>query len=649
MAARLRAEWLAVYVETPAHLRLPEADRERVIHTLRLAEQLGAETVTLSGQSVSEEILTYARTRNVSKIVVGKPLRPRWREVVFGSVVDELARNTDDIDVYVISGEHDDSRPPSTRPPDHTSDWSAYGRALAVVVLCTVLDWLMFPAFEKANLVMVYLLGVTVVAVRGERIAAILASVLSVAAFDFFFVSPYLSFAVTDLEYLVTFAVMLVVALVISTLAVRLRQQAEAARQRERRTAALYAMSRELASTRATDGLLQAAARHIHEVFESQVCLLLPDTTGHLRPWHEATKGPKGPAPTQSRQGPSHGLGSAVLFALDTKEQSVAQWVYVHRQMAGLGTATLPSAAALYVPLLASRGAVGVLGVRPIQPRRLQAPEQIRLLETFASQLALVLERTTLAEEAQHAQVQIETERLRSSLLSSVSHDLRTPLASIAGAASSLLEESAPLDAATRHELCQTIYEEANRLNRLVNNLLDMTRLESGVIQVHKEWQPLEEVIGAALTHLDAQLGAHPFTTHLPADLPLVPLDSGLIEQVLINLLDNAVKHTPPGSPVTLSAWATEGAVTVEVADQGPGLPPGAEHRIFEKFYRVQRDAMPSGAGLGLTICRGMVEAHGGRIWAENRPGGGTAVRFTLPLNGAPPHVAPATDIAEDH
>src|SRR5215510_8476321 len=308
MAALLRAEWLAVYVETPTQLRLPEADRERVVNTLRLAEQLGAETATLSGHSVSEELLTYARTRNVSKIVVGKPLRARWREIVFGSVVDELARNTDDIDVYVISGEHDNSRPPSTRPPDHTSDWSAYGWALAVVVLCTVLDWLMFPVFEKANLVMVYLLGVTVVAVRGERSAAILASVLSVAAFDFFFVTPYLSFAVSDLQYLVTFVVMLLVALVISTLTVRLRQQAEAARHRERRTAALYALSRELASTPDTDNLLQAAARHLHEVFESQVGLLLPDATGRLQPWASAA------------EGLSQGLGGQMFLTLDTKE-----------------------------------------------------------------------------------------------------------------------------------------------------------------------------------------------------------------------------------------------------------------------------------------------------------------------------------------
>ena len=456
-----------------------------------------------------------------------------------------------------------------------------------------------------------------------------LASVLSVAAFDLCFVSPTMSFAVAHLEYLVTFAVMLLVALVISTLTVRLHQQAEAARHRERRTAALYALSRELASTPDTDGLLQAAARHLHEVFESQVSLLLPDATGRLQPWASAA------------EGLSHGRGSQVLLTLDTKERAVAQWVYAHRQMAGCGTATLPSAEALYLPLLGARGAVGVLGMRPVSPRRLLAPEQLHLLETFANQTALGLERAALAEEAQQAQVQIATERLRSSLLSAVSHDLRTPLTAIAGAASGLLEEDMPLDTSTRRELCQTIAEEAYRLNRLVNNLLDMTRLEAGTVQVHKEWQPLEEVVGAALTRLEAPLHERPLTTHLPAGLLLVPLDGVLIEQVLINVLDNALKYTPPGSPIALSAWTTEDAVTVEVADRGPGLPPGEEQRIVDKFYRVPRTAMPSGTGLGLTICRGMVEAHGGRIWAENRPGGGTAVRFTLPLTGTPPSVAP--------
>jgi two-component system sensor histidine kinase KdpD len=504
-------------------------------------------------------------------------------------------------------------------------------------MLCTVLDWLLFPAFEKANLVMVYLLGVVVVAMRGGRFAALLASVLSVAAFDVFFVSPNMSFAVAHLEYLVTLGVMLLVALVISTLTVRLRQQAEAARHRERRTAALYALSRELASTRDTDGLLRAAARHVHEIFESQVSLLLPDATEHLRQWDAGA------------DGPSHGLGAQVLLTLDTKERAVAQWVYEHRQMAGLGTTTLPSAEALYVPLLGTRGAVGVLGVRPAAPRRLLGPEQLHLLETFANQTALGLERAALAGEAQQAQVQVATERLRNSLLSTVSHDLRTPLTAIAGAAGGLLEDNAPLDPATRHELCQTIAEEAHHLNRLVNNLLDMTRLEAGAIQVHKEWQPLEEVVGAALTRLEAQLHARPLTTHLPADLLLVPLDSVLIEQVLINLLDNAVKYTPPGSPIDLTAWATEDAVTIEVADRGPGLPPGEEQRIFDKFYRVQRPSMPSGTGLGLTICRGLVEAHGGQMWAENRPGGGTVIRFTLPLTGTPPHVALEEDMTGEH
>ena len=633
MAARLRAEWLVVYVETPAQLRLPEVDRDRVVQTLRLAEQLGAETATLSGQNASEEILTYARTRNVTKIVVGKPIHPRWRDVVFGSVLDELVRRSDEIDVYVIGGEEDEARPHAPYNLEQPHNWLAYGAGLAMVILCTMLAWLMIPSFAEANIIMVYLLGVVFVARRYGRGPAIWTSVLSVAAFDVFFVSPYLTFAVSDAEYLVTFAVMLLVALIISALTVRLRQQAATARQRERRTAALYAMSRDLASTRDIDGLRQAATRHISGVFESHVVLLLPDASGRL---HTETVGEQ-----------ASERGDQRLFALDVKELGVAQWVYEHQQMAGLGTATLPSAEALYLPLLASRGVIGVLGVRPVQPRRLLAPEQVYLLETFASQTALAIERAALVEEAQRAQLQIETERLRSSLLSSVSHDLRTPLAAIIGAASSLLDSNTVLDTSTQHELLHTIYDEADRLNRLVNNLLHMTRLESGSVQVDKEWQPLEEVIGAALTRLEARLHAHPITTHLPADLPLVPFDSVLIEQVLLNLLDNAIKYASPGTPITLSAWATPDTITVEVADRGPGLPAGDEQRIFEKFYRAQRVGEYSGVGLGLTICRGIITVHGGRIWAENRPDGGVALCFTLPVPETPPPIAPEIEASD--
>jgi two-component system sensor histidine kinase KdpD len=628
MAAGLRAEWIVVTVDTPKTARLPEHNRDELVQALRLAEQLGAETVTLNGQHAGEIILAYAHTRNVSKIVVGKPARPRWQEIVFGSTVDELVRQSGEIDVYVITGDQDTPQapPPSIRI-ERTSDWSTYGWGLVAVVASTAIAWLMLPYFALANLIMVYLVGVVVIATRAGRGPAILASILSVAAFDFFFVPPYLTFAVSDVEYLVTFGVMLLVGLTISSLTVRLRQQADAARQREQRVAALYAMSREFASNRSVEKVLRAAVRNISQTFDSQVIILLPSSAGRLQAWGNVA-GWWG-----------EGVNERTVFAPDAHDQGVAQWVYDHGQLAGQSTVTLSGAKALYLPLTAARGQVGVLGVRPAQSCRFLAPDQLHLLETFASQTALALERVELADEAQRAQVRAETEQMRSSLLSSVSHDLRTPLAAITGATSGLRESGDLLDAATSAELIQTAYDEAERLNRLVGNLLDMTRIESGGVRAHKEWQPLEEVIGAALTRLNQQLGDRPVTISLPPDLPLVPLDSVLIEQVLINLTENAIKYTPPGSPISIVATATREAATVEVADRGPGIPAGAEQRMFEKFYRAAASNGQGGVGLGLAICRGIVEAHGGRIWAENRPGGGAVFRFTLPLEGTPPRV----------
>jgi two-component system sensor histidine kinase KdpD len=321
---------------------------------------------------------------------------------------------------------------------------------------------------------------------------------------------------------------------------------------------------------------------------------------------------------------------------MDASELAVGRWAHDHTQMAGMGTATLPGVKALYLPLTASRGTLGVLGVCPADPHALETPEQLHQLETFANQTALALERAQLADEAQRAEIRAETERMRSSLLSSVSHDLRTPLASITGAASSLLETRAALDTPTSRELLETIQEESERLSRLVNNLLQMTRVESGALQLHRDWLPLEEIVGAALERLKRRLGDRPVSTRLPEDLPLVPVDDVLIEQVLINLLENALKYTPSGSPIEVAAWASEEGVTVEVADRGPGLGPGEEARVFEKFYRGRRTS-GGGAGLGLAICRGFIESHGGRIWAENRAGGGAAFRFTLPVVGTPP------------
>jgi two-component system sensor histidine kinase KdpD len=496
--------------------------------------------------------------------------------------------------------------------------WGPYAQAAGVVTVTTAIAWAMFGRFGLSNLIMVYLLGVIVVATRLGQGPSLLASVLAVAAFDFFFVPPYLTFAVSDTQYLVTFAVMLVVALVISSLAARIRAQAESARDREQRIAALYAMSRELAGARGVRVLSRVATRHIAEVFRAQPVVLLPAGDGRLAP-----ADPEAAAPS-----------------LDTSETAVAQWVFEHGQVAGQGTDTLPGAAGLYVPLLGSRGAVGVLGLRSDDLRPLHAPERLHQLETFAGQTALAIERARLAEEAEQARLHAETERLRNSLLSSVSHDLRTPLASITGAASTLLESGDRLDGPTRRDLLEALHEEADRLNRLVQNLLEMTRLEAGALVPHTAWHSIEEVVGAALGRFGKALADRPVTTRIPADLPLVPMDDVLIEQVLINLVDNALKYTPPGSPIEVSAEDADGAVVVEVADRGPGLPPGEERLIFEKFQRSERSPSIRGAGLGLAICDGIVRAHGGRIWAESRPGGGVSIRFVLPIKDVPPEIA---------
>lgn len=616
MATGLHAEWLTVYVETPRAANLSEADRNRVIQTLRLAEQLGAETATLTGHNVTEETLNFAHKRNVTKIIVGKPVHSVWRDFLLGSVLNDLIRRSGSIDVYVISGEADTPQQPVTQTLlRNPINWTLHLRAVLVVAICTLLAGLMFPFFAAANIVMVYLVGIVVVAIRYGRGPSVLASLLSVLAFDFFFVPPYLTFAVSDTEYVVTFGVMLLVALTISRMTVRIKEQAEIARERERRTSSLYSMSREFANNSSADALAAAAIEHIQEVFDSQVVLFLPGADSELETYGS----------DEARQ------------KLNEQERGVMRWVYDHGQEAGIGTQTLPGSDGFYMPLQTPQGKIGVIGIYPSSPQRIFSPDQMHLLEIYGNQTALAIERARLSEETEHAQVQIATERMRNSLLSSVSHDLRTPLAVITGAVSGLLKSDKQFDPASQ-ELMQITYEEAERLNRLVGNLLDMTRLESGSVQVDKEWQPLEEVIGTTTLRLDSLLDQHPLKTRIPDDLPLVHIDSILIEQVLVNLLENAIKYTPAGSPIDISAWADDGAVVVEVVDRGPGLPAGDETRIFEKFYRG-RPTTTGGVGLGLAICQAIVQAHGGRIWAENRSGGGAVFRFILPLDGEPPQV----------
>jgi two-component system sensor histidine kinase KdpD len=615
MAGALHARWYAVFVEPRSATPLSDKAQARLAQNLRLAEQLGAEVVTLSGEDAADEILRFARERNITKIIVGKPVMLRLRDRFRVSLVDQIVRKGGDIDVYVTAGDREPEElvvEQKRRVPLHLPSFLA---ATVISALSTVVAYLVFGRSQLPDVVMTYLLGIMLVASRYGMKASVFAAFLSVAAFDFFFVPPFLTFAVADFRHTITFAVMFLVAIVISGLTQRVRNQAAAARHREERTRALYELSRELAGTQSSRSVLEASARHLEHVFGSRIRVFVPGTGHQLTP----------------------AFASPGLDEPSERELSVAQWVWSNKHEAGLGTSTLPSVDALFVPLMSSGGVVGVLALSPEQRERFASVEQRRQVDAFAAQMALALERAELAEETDRARRAVEAEQLRSSLLSSVSHDLRTPLAVITGAASTIVEGGESLDRGTRSELIKTVLEEAERLNRLIRNLLDMTRLESGAVSVKKEWVPLEEPLGAALNRLEPRLANRDVRVDVPLGLTLVPVDAILIEQLFINLLENAAKYSD--GPIEISAELRASEVMLEVADRGPGIPAGEEARVFEKFHRAVREGGPGGVGLGLAICRAIVAAHGGRIWVEKREGGGAAFRFTIPIVGEPPHL----------
>lgn len=623
MAAGLKAHWIVAFVETPAYQSLPEREKTRALQTLRLAEQLGAETVELTGDSVSSEVVRFARSNNVTKIVIGKPVKGYLSDLFRPSPVDEIVRLSGAIDVYVITGDSAEPQMASLRVNKRSSDAGHYLGSAAIVVACTGVASVVSHYFELANVVMLYMLGIVVVSSLYGRGPSVLAAVLSVAAFDFFFVPPVLTFVVADTQYVLTFAVMLVTALVISTLTGRIRQQAQSARLRERRTAALYSLSRELSSTLDLEDLVAIGLKHVADSFESQVALLLPESAPN-------------DGGAVNLKIVRYGQG---VQRLDKVDEGVAFWAFKHRQAAGMNTDTLPGAAAMYVPLLSPSRVIGVLAVKPEKPERFLAPEQMHLLETFANQMAVACERAQLSLENEKNRLQVKAEQLRNSLLSSVSHDLRTPLATITGAASSIIEGSNTLKVEDCREMAAEIYSESVRLNRLVGNLLDMTRVQSGNLKVKKEWCPVDEIIGAALNFLDNQLNATSriVKIDIPDDIPPVPVDSTLIQQVLVNLLENAIKYTPAQTEIEVRARVENHQVTFEVADHGPGVSEEMRAKIFEKF--VRNDTSQPGFGLGLAICSGIVEAHGGEIKVENRSDGGAVFSFTLPIEGEMPEM----------
>lgn len=620
MAVAFGAEWLAVAVQRFGTDTARDDSLERVAHHMRLAERLGAETHTLIGDDVPQTLLDFAHSRNVAKIVVGKTGQPRWKRLLFGSVVDSLVDRSGNIDVYAIRGESGsvDVQPHRSRPA--RSVWGNYVRTACVVAFCGLLGWVShYWRLAEANIVMVLLLGVAYAAARYGRGPAIVAAIASVLLFDFWFVPPFLTLSVDNAQYLLTFAVMLFIGVVISTLTTRIRDQLLAARQTERRTSALFRLTKQLSQVAGSDFLTRIAGEQLREIFDGEIVLFVRDRDGSL----------------------ALRYGQDTATARNETNVAAAQWVAEHDEAAGDGTDTLRDATAFFVPLLGFQRTQGAVGVRPNDPTRLLDPEQRRLLETCASLIALSLERDQSVLDAHESQLQVQAEQLRNSLLSSISHDLRTPLAAMAGAASSLLDDRPEPDPAARQLLLQTVVDESHRLARLVDNLLDMTRLESGAVGLNRQWHVMEEIVGSALSRLRRELASRPVRVDSPADFPLLFLDGMLTEQVFVNLLENALRYAPGESPIEIVLRSVDQRVEIRFSDCGPGLPPGSESRVFEKFFRGATPTADGrrGVGLGLAICKAIIEAHGGHIQARNRTPCGAEFLISLPRDSRSPRV----------
>jgi two-component system sensor histidine kinase KdpD len=619
LANQLAIEWTASYVETPKLQRLPPEERERILKTLKLAQDLGAKTAILSGSDPAAAIVEYTHIHNYSKLVVGRAQSNRrwpWSR----SVATRLGTLAPDVDVIEIGrGERQQKQPRQDmvsevgEDPRRTAKRLRYVWALLACFATTLIATPLRAYFDLANIVMLFLLTVVLIAVKFGRRPAILAAFVSVVSFDFFFVPPRFSFSVTNVQYLLTLVVMLVVALITGQMTAGLRYQARVASSREERARALYEFARDMSSLLQTEQVVEAANKFIAATFDAKVAILIPDDQGRLE-----LRDPGG-------------------LALTADLRAAAQWAYDKSQPAGAGTDTLPGSEFLYLPLRAPMRTRGVLAIKAVNRRLLMVPEQRRHLDTFAALVAIALERVHYVEVAQQALIRMESERLRNSLLAALSHDLRTPLAALVGLAESL-ELTKPELSGLQHDTAQAIAEEARRMNALVNNLLDMARIESGDVRLRREWHSVEEVVGSALKAARSALTDQRVEVALPPDLPLVEFDATLIERVLYNLLENAGKYTPAGTIIRVVAQASGDQLLVTVSDNGPGVPQAQREAIFEKFTRGSRESATPGVGLGLAISRAIVEAHLGRIWVEDNAGAGARFCFTLPL-GTPPEM----------
>ena len=617
LAAKLGSVWHAIYVETPKLHRLPEHQRHSILSALRLAQELGAETATLADSNLEPAVVRYAREHNLGKIILGRHITARWWH---GSTFAErLGKYAPDLDLVIVALDEQASFT-HTRVADTrgiTEKWRLQLQGcMAAVVLCALITWVAnhwLGTFETANLVMVYLLGVVIIALFYGRWPSVLAAVINVISFDLFFIAPHGTLAVSDMQYLLTFGVMLTVGLVIGNLTAGVRYQARIARYREQRTRHLYEMSKALADDRSPLEVAETSVQFINSTFRARSLLLLPDENGKLNRIAAAGE------PTQW-------------------DDAIARWSFDKGQPAGAGTDTLPAVPYQILPLRTTERTLGLLVIEADNLRQLVTPEQQRLLETFTLLVAAALDRLLLTASEEQARLASEREQLRNSLLAALSHDLRTPLTVLLGQAE-LLTKNLRDEGSKYSNQANDIRQHVLNTTRLVNNLLEMARIQSGGFKLHKEWLTLEEVIGSALQMFEPASGGRQVTLDLPDPLMLIDVDGPLFERVLINLLENALKYAGPTAEIGIRATSRTGSLLLEVWDNGPGIPAEKEQLIFDKFSRGNKESAIPGVGLGLAICRAIVELHGGTISAMQRPQGGASFQIMLPLS--PPPIVP--------
>jgi two-component system, OmpR family, sensor histidine kinase KdpD len=616
LADRLHAPWTALSIETHRSLQLPDEQRDRIADTLRLAESLGGEAITIpsGGRRIADDVVNFAHANNVTQIIIGKSSRSRWFEILHGSVVHELVRTSGNISVHVIAGEHLAAEPIPKKTVRAAEDVKAfdivpYLVATVAVAAALGLDQLIHPYMGIENVDLVFMTAIVAVAVRYGLWPSLYASVISSLCYNFFFLPPIYTFTITDPTNVAAFLIFIVMAVLVSNVAARVRTQAITAIDRARTTEALYAFSRKLAGVGTLDDVLWATAYQAALMLKVRVVLLLPEN---------GSIGVKAGYPPED--------------TLDEADLAAARWAWEHNRTAGRGSDTLPGAKRLFLPMQTGRGPIGIVGIDSDKPGPLLTPDQRRLLDALIDQGALAIERVFLVEDVDRAKRSIEADRLRSALLTSISHDLKTPLAAILGAAGTLRELAGRLDDASKADLLATIIDESERLNRFIANLLDMTRLESGAIVPQTTLQDLGELVGSALARAAKILAHHKVEMELAADVPMLELDPVLFEQVLFNLLDNASKYAPTGTVIQIRSWREQRSAVLQVLDEGVGIPSDDVERIFDKFYRAQKgDQVRAGTGLGLAISRGFVEALKGTITAANRTDRAGAV-FTIRL-----------------